>query len=52
MASSSEPQQKDLELRKASAASIRAKHPDRIPVIVVRREPVLRRPWPFCDSHD
>lgn len=27
----------DLESRKASAASIRAKHPDRIPVIVEKR---------------
>ena len=27
----------DLETRKASAASIRAKHPDRIPVIVDKR---------------
>ena len=28
----------DLEARKASAAAIRAKHPDRIPVIVHKRE--------------
>ena len=32
----------DLDLRKASAASIRAKHPDRIPVIVVSTRPPRR----------